>query len=31
VVNFFYIHPLLTAGTLSREDWLSRMWFTTWI
>lgn len=31
VVNFFYIHPLLVAGTLSREDWLARMWFTTWI
>ncbi|MGQ0463791.1 MAG: dolichyl-phosphate-mannose--protein mannosyltransferase [Sporichthyaceae bacterium] len=31
VVNFFYIYPVLTAGTLSREDWMSRMWFTTWI
>ncbi len=31
VVNFFYIYPLLVAGTLSRSDWTSRMWFTTWI
>jgi dolichyl-phosphate-mannose--protein O-mannosyl transferase len=31
VVNFFYIYPLLTAGTLSRPDWLARMWFRTWI
>ncbi|MGQ0847029.1 MAG: dolichyl-phosphate-mannose--protein mannosyltransferase [Sporichthyaceae bacterium] len=31
VVNFFYVYPLLVAGTLSREDWVSRMWFTTWI
>jgi dolichyl-phosphate-mannose--protein O-mannosyl transferase len=31
VVNFFYIYPLLSAGTLSQQDWLSRMWFRTWI
>jgi dolichyl-phosphate-mannose--protein O-mannosyl transferase len=31
VVNFFYIYPLLSAGTLSRPDWLARMWFRTWI
>jgi len=31
VVNFFYIYPLCSAGTLSQADWLSRMWFRTWI
>jgi dolichyl-phosphate-mannose--protein O-mannosyl transferase len=31
VMNFFYIYPLLTAGTLARGDWLARMWFRTWI
>jgi dolichyl-phosphate-mannose--protein O-mannosyl transferase len=31
VVNFFYIYPVLSAGTLSQQDWLSRMWFRSWI
>jgi dolichyl-phosphate-mannose--protein O-mannosyl transferase len=31
VVNFFYVYPLLSAGTLPQPDWLARMWFRTWI
>ncbi|MBA3745793.1 MAG: phospholipid carrier-dependent glycosyltransferase [Sporichthya sp.] len=31
VINFFYIYPLLTAGSLPRGEWLDRMWFKTWI
>ena len=31
VMNFFYLYPLLTAGSLPRSDWLDRMWFRSWI
>jgi dolichyl-phosphate-mannose--protein O-mannosyl transferase len=31
VVNFFYLYPVLTAGTLPRPAWLDRMWFRSWI
>lgn len=31
VVNFFYLHPVLTAGTLPRGEWMDRMWFRSWI
>lgn len=31
VVNFFYLYPILTAGSLSRPAWLGRMWFRSWI
>ncbi|MCW2606087.1 MAG: rane protein [Frankiales bacterium] len=31
VVNFAYLYPVLAAQTLPYDDWLSRMWFTSWI
>ena len=31
VMNFFYLYPLFTAGTMPRSDWLARMWFRSWI
>lgn len=31
VVNFFYIYPLVSAGTLAQPDWMARMWFRSWI
>jgi dolichyl-phosphate-mannose--protein O-mannosyl transferase len=31
VVNFFYLYPVLTAGSLPRPAWLDRMWFRSWI
>jgi dolichyl-phosphate-mannose--protein O-mannosyl transferase len=31
VMNFFYIYPLVSAGTLAQPDWLARMWFRSWI
>ena len=31
VLNFTFIYPILTDGLLTRPEWLSRMWFGTWI
>ncbi|MBB6571645.1 dolichyl-phosphate-mannose--protein O-mannosyl transferase [Kribbella sandramycini] len=31
VLNFAYIWPILTDKVLPHPDWLSRMWFKTWI
>lgn len=31
VLNFAYIYPLLTDGLLLHSQWLSRMWFRSWI
>ena len=31
VLNFAFIHPILTDGLLTRGQWLMRMWFGTWI
>ncbi len=31
VLNFAFIYPILTDGLLTRAEWLSRMWFGTWI
>ncbi len=31
VLNFAYIWPILTDQVLPHPDWLSRMWFKTWI
>ncbi|RAY12233.1 phospholipid carrier-dependent glycosyltransferase [Actinomadura craniellae] len=31
LANFAYIYPVLSAHTLAYDDWLSRMWFKTWI
>jgi len=29
--NFIWLYPVLAAQTISQADWLSRMWFTSWI
>ncbi|CAA9401292.1 MAG: Protein-O-mannosyltransferase [uncultured Propionibacteriaceae bacterium] len=29
--NFAYLYPVLTDQVLPRSEWLSRMWFRTWI
>lgn len=31
VLNFAYLWPVLTDQVLPHPDWLSRMWFKTWI
>jgi dolichyl-phosphate-mannose-protein mannosyltransferase len=31
VLNFAYIWPILTDKVLPHPDWLSRMWFKSWI
>jgi hypothetical protein len=31
ILNFAFIHPILTDGLLTRQQWLMRMWFLTWI
>ncbi|MEV0797925.1 phospholipid carrier-dependent glycosyltransferase [Kribbella sp. NPDC050281] len=31
VLNFAYIWPILTDKVLPHSDWLSRMWFKSWI
>jgi dolichyl-phosphate-mannose--protein O-mannosyl transferase len=31
VLNFAYIWPILTDQVLPHPDWLSRMWFKSWI
>jgi dolichyl-phosphate-mannose-protein mannosyltransferase len=31
VLNFFYLFPVLSAETLSRPEWLRRMWLRSWI
>jgi len=31
VLNFAYIWPILTDKVLPHADWLSRMWFKSWI
>ncbi len=31
VANFAFLHPVLTDGLLTNEDWLERIWFTRWI
>jgi len=30
-VHFFYLYPVYAAETLTRPDWLGRMWFRSWI
>ncbi|HEY5820975.1 MAG TPA: phospholipid carrier-dependent glycosyltransferase [Propionibacteriaceae bacterium] len=29
--NFAYLYPILTDGLLTRPQWVSRMWFKSWI
>jgi dolichyl-phosphate-mannose--protein O-mannosyl transferase len=31
VINFVYLHPILTAQPLPMEQWRERMWFNSWI
>jgi dolichyl-phosphate-mannose-protein mannosyltransferase len=31
VINFGYLYPVLAAVTVPYGDWLSRMWFRSWI
>ena len=31
IVNFWYIYPVLTGGTLSHKAWVARMLFPSWI
>jgi dolichyl-phosphate-mannose-protein mannosyltransferase len=31
VLNFIYLYPVLAAVTIPYSDWLSRMWFRSWI
>lgn len=31
VLNFAYFWPIYTDGLLTREQWLNRMWFHSWI
>jgi dolichyl-phosphate-mannose--protein O-mannosyl transferase len=31
VINFAYLYPVLAAVTIPYNDWLSRMWFHSWI
>ena len=31
ILHFTFIYPILTDGLLTRPEWLSRMWFGTWI
>ena len=31
VATFAWFHPILTGELLTREDWLARMWWPTWI
>lgn len=31
VAAFAWFHPVLTGELLSREDWMARMWWPTWI
>lgn len=31
ILNFGFIHPILTDELLTRPQWLARMWFGTWI
>jgi dolichyl-phosphate-mannose-protein mannosyltransferase len=31
VANFAYLYPLLAAQTIPYEQWLSRLWFSSWI
>lgn len=31
ILNFAFIHPILTDGLLTRSQWLMRMWFGSWI
>lgn len=31
LLNFAFIHPVLTAELMTRPEWLARMWFGTWI
>lgn len=30
LLNFAYLHPILTAETIPKEAWLDRMWFRSW-
>ncbi len=30
VLNFVYFYPILTGLPLAYEDWLTRMWFSSW-
>ncbi len=30
VLNFVYFYPILSGLPLSHEDWLARMWFSSW-
>jgi dolichyl-phosphate-mannose--protein O-mannosyl transferase len=30
-VDFFYLYPALTAGSLPYQDWYKHMWFHSWI
>lgn len=31
IANFMFIHPILTDQLLTRQQWLMRMWFRSWI
>ncbi len=31
IINFAFIHPVLTGDLMTRPEWLMRMWFGTWI
>ncbi|RKS68592.1 protein-O-mannosyltransferase-like protein [Motilibacter peucedani] len=31
VANFAYLYPILTSQSIPDHDWLSRMWFQSWI
>jgi dolichyl-phosphate-mannose-protein mannosyltransferase len=31
LANFIYLYPVLAARVLPYDDWLSRMWFSSWI
>jgi len=31
LLNFAYLYPVLAAVTIPNRDWLSRMWFHSWI
>jgi dolichyl-phosphate-mannose--protein O-mannosyl transferase len=31
LLNFAYLYPVLAAQTLPYEQWLARMWLSSWI
>ncbi|HEY9476104.1 MAG TPA: hypothetical protein VIS06_19920, partial [Mycobacteriales bacterium] len=31
LVNFAWLHPVLTGGLLSYDQWHARIWFPSWI